>query len=160
MLPGNTKKMINDKIGVILLSIYKVIINFARLALGIAIVVFSFSYTGFILANKNLIQRNNIVYAIARHIDFPSPGLAKILAFSLIILSLVELVFLIALILRKKWGAIGLFIMAIAWIPIELLFISKFLIVSRIISLAINLIIIFFLYRLITKSKYFKSHPK
>jgi uncharacterized membrane protein (DUF2068 family) len=90
-------------------------------------------------------------------IDFPSQKLACFLAISLILFSLIELVFVFALMLKRKWGALGMFILAIIWTFLEILFVSKFLVTSKITGLIINAIIMIYLYKLITKSDYFKK---
>ena len=92
------------------------------------------------------------------HIRDASSGLTCILAIALIVLSLADIIFIIALIYRRKWGAIGFFIISILWIPVEILFVSKFLVIPKTLSLIIELIIIYFLYKLITHPHgYFKK---
>lgn len=152
--------MINqDRIGVDVLSVYKLLINFARIIVGILIFIFGCSYTNFILflADKNIIQSSDILYYVLSLIDFPSQAMASFLGVCLIGLSIIEIVFVIALLYRKRWGALGIFSLAIVWTFIEIIFVSKFMVTSKMIAMGINILIIFFLYRLITKSNYFKN---
>jgi uncharacterized membrane protein (DUF2068 family) len=151
--------MSNDKVGVGILSVYKLSINLARIILGSLILFFGCSYTNFIwfLAEKKVIQSNYLISSLMKIIDFPSQKLACFLAISLILFSLIELVFVFALMLKRKWGALGMFILAIIWTFLEILFVSKFLVTSKITGLIINAIIMIYLYKLITKSDYFKK---
>lgn len=148
------------KIGVDILSVYKILMNLARITIGIAIFIFSCSYSKFIwfLIEHNLVPDNHLVNNVLRCIEFPSHRLAYFLALCLIVFSLIELVFIVSLLLRKKWGAVGMFILAIVWTFVEILFVSKFLVTSKLIATAINIVIMYFLYRLLTNPQgYFKA---
>jgi len=83
---------------------------------------------------------------------------AHILALLLIIFAFLEIIFLIGLILRKKWGGIGFFCMQFVWVPVDLMIISKFLLFSKVITIILDLVIIWFMIRLLISPKgYFKK---
>ena len=68
-----------------------------------------------------------------------------------------EIIFAIAMTKKKKWGLWGLFWTTLAWIPLEILFISRFLVVSKTLEIIINLILIWLLVDIIKRhEEYFE----
>jgi uncharacterized membrane protein len=145
-----------------LISLYKLLGAIIRVCIGILILYFSGDIKeiiGFIFKREILEDQTDFIFSyLLNHIAQPSAYLAYVLAFSLIIFSLLEIVFAIGLLLRKEWGAVGLFIISVLWIPIEILFISKFLLTPKTISLVLDVIILVLLFKMITHSRrYFKN---
>ncbi len=143
------------------IAIYKFVEDFIRYLLGVFLVIFNFSLNKITLYffRKELIQDPNDFFFnfITAHIRQVSIPLTKFLAIFLIIFSLLEISFLIGLLFRKKWGAIGFFIMQFLWVPIDLLIVSRFLLFSKIITITLEVIIVWFMIRLLTSPKgYFK----
>ncbi len=157
--------MPEEKTTAIIISIYKIFMNIFRIALGTTILIFGANTQRLIefFSLKELVEdpRDIIAHTLTNHVRTTSFTLTLIFALILIILSLAELSTIFALIYRKKWGAIGLFVISILWFPVEILFFSKFLAINRILSFAINIVILIFLYRLIrSNGKYFKNNKK
>ena len=145
-----------------IISIYKLTTSYLRIIAGVFLFYFGLSIAnaGKIIFRRELVQdpTDFLAHFLMIHIRNASPILTGILASSLIVLSLLDIFFIFAIALRKRWGVIGLFIVSISWIPIEVLFISRFLIISRTLGIIIDLIIIYLLYRIITHPKgYFKN---
>ncbi len=144
-----------------LISAYKLLGAFIRILIGILILYFGsipkliqFIFKGEIIEDPTDIFSGFLLSHIAQN----SASLTYILALSLIIFSLLEIVFAIGLLLRKKWGAMGLFIISILWLPVEILFISRFLLTPRTISIILDTIILILLFQMIAHSKkYFKD---
>jgi hypothetical protein len=143
------------------ISVYKIIVNSLRIVAGIVLLLFVENPIGILgfLLRGNFLEYSRAMFFdfILRHIHYNSAFLTYTIALSLIILSSVELVFIIALLYRKRWGAVGFFIITLLWIPIEIIFLSRFLIFSRTISLLIDALILVLLFKLLTHSKkYFR----
>lgn len=132
-----------------LISIYKLVISITRLTIGFFILYFK----GNLENLMSFLLRGQVLDITSSIIKQPVIYLAYILAWILIVYGIFEIVFATALIYRKKWGAIGLFIFSFLWIPVEILFVSKFLLVHEIIAILINIIILILLFRMI-------KHPK
>jgi len=147
---------------IIIIAIYKSIEDFLRYLFGILLILFNFNIyqLTFNLFKKELAEDPNDFFfnLIVNHTQQPPLYLAKILAVVLIFFSLLEISFLIGLIFRKKWGAIGFFCMQFLWVPIDLLVVSKFLLFSRVITIVLEVVIIGFMIKLLTSPKgYFKK---
>jgi hypothetical protein len=144
---------------IIIISIYKSIEDSLRYTFGILLIIFNFNLYNltFNLFKRELAEDPSDFFfrLIVNHTRQPPIYLAKILAIVLILFSLLEISFLIGLILRRKWGAIGFFCMQFLWAPVDLLIISKFLLFSKIITIIFELIIIARL--LISPRGYFKK---
>jgi len=147
---------------IIAVSIYKFAINSLRILL--ALVIFNFScdivkLTNYVCSSRFLKPEGFITDFLGNHIFPASPPLVFFLASVLLLFSLSELVFVVALLFRKRWGAIGFFIISILWIPVELLLISKFLLVPKLITLLIDILIIGFLFYILRKpNHYFREN--
>jgi len=147
---------------IIIITIYKSVEDAFRYALGILLILFNFSLRDltFNFFKKELAEDpfDFLFRLVVSHTRQPSIYLVKILAFLLILFSLLELSFLIGLLLRRKWGAIGFFCMQFLWVPVDLLIISKFLSFSKVITIILEIIIIGFIVRLLISPKgYFKK---
>jgi hypothetical protein len=139
-----------------LISIYKITISLIRIILGFIIIYFGFDLhktitflfgRGFLGFEKILL---NLIIIHQEHINIV---FTIILAISIISISILDIIFSIALVKVKKFGAIGLLITSILWIPVEILFVSKFLATPKIITILINLIIIITLIKIIFPKK-------
>ena len=147
---------------IILLTIYKSLDNILRYSFGLLLIIFNFSLQNatFSLFKKEIAENPpDFLFAlVVNHTRQPPIYLAKILAVALIVFSLLELYFLIGLLLRRKWGAIGFFCMQFLWVPVDLLIISKFLLFSRVVTVILWVLIISFMIRLLVSPKgYFKK---
>lgn len=154
--------MSKEKSEITALVIYKLFVNFLRISLSIIILSFGLNLdriTRFFFGSHIIYNPDHkIINYLVELVHFPSRTLTLILALSVLTISVIELLFVFGLALRRRWAAVGLLVIAILWIPVELLFISKFLTVSKLISLVIDFIIIFFLARLLVNSHgYFKT---
>jgi hypothetical protein len=149
-----------------IVSVYKLLASLLRVTLGI--LIFNFSnrihriiesiIQGRIAEKKSFFILNYLVDRINPEVSIM---LFKILAIALITISLAEIIFSIALLSRKRYGGIGLFITSILWIPVEILFISKFLITSKTIIIILDIIIIVLLFKIIRNPhRYFKEKNK
>ncbi len=147
---------------IIIVAIYKSIEDIMRYALGILLIIFNFNLQNLV---SNLLGRESagkistfFFELVIDHTREPPIYLLKILAVSLILFSLLELSFLIGLLLRRKWGAIGFFCMQFAWVPVDLLIISKCFLFSKVITIIVELIILGFIIKLLISPKgYFKK---
>jgi uncharacterized membrane protein len=154
-----------DKIIVFMISVYKFLINFLRISIG-ALLIYSGCDINRLfntLFKEELIEDSTdlIFYYLTSHIKETSFSLTCFLALLIIFLSTLELFFIVAFIYRKKWGALGFFVISISWVPVELLFISRFLIMPKVLSLFIDFLIIVFLFKLLTHPKgYFNKVHK
>ncbi len=147
---------------VILIAIYKSIEDFIRYAFGVLLIAFNFnlSQLTLYLFKKELAHDPNdfLFNLIIQHTQQPSMYVARTLSILLIFFSLLEISFLIALILRRKWGAIGFFIMQFAWVPIDIILVSKLFLFSKIVTITLEVVIIGFMIRLLVSPKgYFKK---
>ena len=147
---------------IIVIIIYKSIEDFFRYAFGILLIVFNFSLQQltFNLFKKELAEDHFVFFfrLVVNHTQQPPIYLVKILAVLLILFSLLEISFLIGLLLRRKWGAIGLFCMQFLWMPVDFLIISKFLLFSKVITIILEGVIIGFIVKLLISPKgYFKK---
>ncbi len=143
------------------ISGYKLIINTIRIIFGLLIFAFGCDSRRVLeLLTSHEIAEDSSSFTshfLINHINPASVIPTCSLALALVIISLLEIVFLVAIFRRKYYGAVGFFIVSLLWIPLEMFFISKFLLVSRLISLLINLVIIlFFLKIILSHDKYFK----
>lgn len=149
------------KEAILVVFIYKLITNLIRISFALFIFNFNCSISSlvdYVSSMRCFSPTGFTVHFLNSHIANASPQLTFILGFSLLFLSAIDLFFVIAFIFRKRWGAIGFFILAILWVPIELLFVSKFLLISNILTIIIDIVILVFLYRLITHpDHYFKK---
>lgn len=143
-----------------IISIYKLLASSMGILIGTLIL-----YLGsvqniiiFLFKKETLEDQNDLFYNfLLGHINQSSNSLILILAFTMIIFSILEIIFAIGLLLRKKWGAVGLFIVSSLWLPIEILFISKVFLTPKVINIVLNLIILILLFKMITHSReYFK----
>jgi len=147
---------------ILAISIYKILEDSIRYTFGLLLIVSNFSVNNltFNLFKKELIEDPNdaLFMWVTAHIRQSPMYLAKILAVALILFSIIEIFFLIGLILRRKWGAIGFFCMQFAWVPIDIMIISKFLLFSKVITIILWVAIIVFMIRLLVSPKgYFKK---
>jgi len=147
---------------ILAISIYKILEDSIRYTFGILLIIFNFSINNltFNLFKKELAEDpNDAVFAwVTAHIRQSPMYLAKILVIALIAFSIIEIFFLIGLVLRRKWGAIGFFCMQFLWVPIDIMIISKFLLFSRVVTIILWAAIIFFMIRLLVSPKgYFKK---
>jgi len=147
----------------ILISIYKIIGGILRIIMGSIILYFKadlYKALAFTFRRELLEDPSDVLfYYISNHINYNFYILTYILAISLIILSILEIFFAIKLLQNDKSGAIGLAVISLLWIPLEILFLAKFLVVRRFLSLFINIIIIILLLWMIQHSrKYFKKN--
>jgi hypothetical protein len=145
-----------------IISTYKFLGAFIRLLIGILILSFRGNLHNFILFifKKEILEDPTDLFSsyLLGHIAQSSAFLTFLLALALIIFSLLEIIFAINLFLQKKSGAMGLFVISILWIPIEFLFISKFLLAPKTIGLVLDIIILILLFQMIIHSrKYFKK---
>ncbi|MFA5174068.1 MAG: hypothetical protein WC438_02710 [Candidatus Pacearchaeota archaeon] len=141
-------------------SIYKIIASLIRISFGIMFFYFSFNLPKIISHFSEKPNKFIILNLIAGRINPEvSFKIMYIFALSLILVSILEIIFGISMLLKKRWGAVGLFITSILWIPVELIFISKFLIIHKTISIILNMIVLYLLYRIITHPNgYFKKN--
>ena len=140
------------------ISVYKLSINILRIILGALIIKFNFDIPIGINTITELSKYHPVITYLGGCIKGSSFLLTLILTLTLIIFSIMDLIFILGLINRKRWGAIGLFINSFLWIPVEILFISKFLVAPELIMIILNIIIIYALYHLLKSSKhYFKK---
>ncbi|MCX6748515.1 MAG: DUF2127 domain-containing protein [Candidatus Pacearchaeota archaeon] len=140
---------------------YKLAINTLRVIFGLMIFSFSCNSQRVLerLTSRELAEDPNGFFAnyFIGHINTPLLFLTCSLASILVVFSTLEIIFLIAVFRRKYWGALGFFIVSLIWLPVEILFISKFLLMPRLINLLINLIILgIFLKVILDRKKYFK----
>jgi len=147
---------------IILMTIYKSAEDLIRYALGILLIVFNFSLQKATFGIfRGEIRRETTGFwfnFFLNHTRQPPLYLAKILAVALIVFSLLEISFLIGLLLRRKWGAIGFFCMQFLWVPVDLLIISRFLLFSKIITIIIEVVIVYFMIKLLISPKgYFRK---
>lgn len=140
-----------------LISGYKILVNSLRIILGTLIIYFRGNIRQLVLfVFKNEIKHEpgdflfNFVYV---HLKNQTPQLAILLALMLIIFSILEIIFSISLLYRKKSGAIGLFVTSFLWIPVEILFVSRFLFIHKIVAIIIDAIILLALFKIIHKFK-------
>lgn len=133
------------------ISTYKISLALIRIVIGLLIIFlgFSLNHVAAFLFKPDFQSQNFIFSYFAERIMYTSKGLTAVLAFSLIFLSVIEIIFGVALIKKKKWGLWGLFITTLAWIPLEIFFISKFITVSKTIEIIINAILIWLLWDII-----------
>lgn len=143
------------------ISIYKFFDDLIRCFLGLLLVIFNFDLrelTEF-LSRKVTENHLEILFNFLNgHIRPIALHTSQFLAISLILLSVSEVLFLTGLLARKKWGAIGMFIMQFVWVPIDLLIVSKLFLFSKIIMVTLWLIILGFMIKLLISPKgYFKK---
>jgi len=141
-------------------SLYKVAINFIRIFLGVVILSLHSDIQKSIefLSKYDLMDRNFILIFFSNYIKETSHILTSLLAWTLVIFSVLELIFIFMMAYKNRIGAIGLFITTIIWILTELLFVSKFIVSSKTMIILINLIILFLLYQIIrSHDNYFKD---
>lgn len=139
---------------------YKIVISFVRFFLGLMIILLGYNLKLGIdsLFNHPHEHTRTLFYYLSYHIIQAPEVLTAILAFSLITISLLEIVFGAGIILRKRWGAIGIFWTCLAWVPVEILFISKFWLIPKFLGFVIDILILVALFHLLTKSRdYFKK---
>jgi len=145
-------------IGVV--SFYKISINMIRIILGIIIL---YSHLDLhkairIIGEHDLLNRNFILDFLSRSVGITPIILNFILAIILIVFSILEIIFILSMLFRHRWGAVGLFITCIIWTLTEFLFVSKFLITSKLTAILINFVILYLLYNIIrTHDHYFKD---
>jgi len=128
------------------IAISKITLSAIRIFLGVIIIIMKFSLGE---VNQFLFNRyfegttgHYLFNYFQQHIIAAPVSFTAILAFSLIIISSVELVYSFALLHHHKIGAKGLFVISILWIPVELLFLSQFFILSKVSSIIINVVLL------------------
>ena len=148
-----------NKKKVLFIGIYKILINLIFLSLGIIIVTFkcnSERVISFLMRSRIISFHEKVPEMLFHHINLPEFGFTCFLAALILLFSSSEIFFSIAMLLKKKWGAIGLFIMSCLWIPIGLFFMSKILVLPKTIGLLIDILIVILLVRITFYEKYFK----
>ena len=141
------------------LSTYKMSLSIIRIIIGLLIVILGFNLSRVIdfLFESDHGIRETLFYYFTSHLIVASKTLTIILALALIIISCLELIFGIALTKKKKWGAWGLFWTTLAWIPLEILFVSRFLVISKTLSIIVNLVMIGLIVNILRNhSEYFR----
>jgi hypothetical protein len=147
---------------VLFITIYKFSEDIMRFFLGALLILFNFDLHNAILyffRNEIVRDPDDFLFRfLMGHVRVNSADLAHILALLLIVFALLEVIFLIGLVLRKKWGGIGFFCMQFVWVPVDLLIISKFLLFSRVVTIVLDLIILGFMIKLlVSPEQYFKK---
>lgn len=145
-----------------LISGYKIIVASIRIILGVLILQFrgNLKELALFLFNRKLKEEPHILFKLVNNIINAEPiNLALVLAFTLIIFSIIELIFSIGLLYRKKSSVIGLFVISLLWIPVEILFISKFLFIHKVTALIINLLISAALLKIIINFRKHRQNP-
>jgi uncharacterized membrane protein (DUF2068 family) len=145
------------------ISIYKMIMNMGRIIFSFLVLYYSCNIHNLLNTIKkiNFFEIDVLAQYLSRYLNETPDYLTLMLIIPLLVLSAAEIFLVIGLIKRQRWSAIGLFITSILWIPLEILFISKFLIASKIVTISLDLIIMYLLYRLLRNSHhYFKEVPK
>jgi len=129
-----------------LIAGYKIITNLFRLILGIIILVFKCNISNMILffSRKELAEDSKDFFFnfLSAHVHDAHVFLVFLLALVLIIFSSLEIAFSIELFMKRKRGAVGLFVVSPLWIPFEIMFISRFLLVHRITTIILDLIVL------------------
>ena len=140
---------------------YKLAINILRVIFGLMIFSFGCNSQRVLekLTSGELREDPNgfLVNYFIGHVNTPPLFLTCSLASVLVVLSVFEIIFLIAVFRKRYWGALGFFIVSLTWLPVEILFISKFLLMPKLINLLINIVILgIFLKVILDRKKYFK----
>lgn len=143
------------------ISIYKFIDDLSRCFLGLLLIIFNFDLRKLTEFLSRKVTENHLEMFfnfLTGHIRPIALHISQFLAVSLIFLSVLEVSFLIGLLSRKKWGAIGLFCMQFVWVPIDLLIVSRLFLFSKIIMVILWVIILGFMIKLLISPKgYFKK---
>lgn len=147
---------------IILIAIYKSVEDIFRFFLGALLVFFNFDLHNAILyffRNELTKDPDDLFFGfLMRHVQENSVHFAQLLAVALMVFSFVEIIFLIGLLSRKKWAGIGFFCMQFLWVPVDLLIISKFLLFSKIFTFIFDVIIVWFMIKILISPKgYFKK---
>lgn len=139
------------------ISFYKISINLIRIAIGAIILISGLDLHRAIklIGEHDFLDKNLILDYLSRILYITPAILNFILALILIVFSVLELVFIFSMLCRNRWGAVGLFATSIIWTLTEFLFVSKFLITSKIVMIIINLVILYLLYQIIRSHDHF-----
>lgn len=143
-------------------SVYKILGSIFRIVIGAIILYSGFNLERIIaIVHRSRLQEStkSLFTIFLEHIK---PDVSLILVYALVVsliaISTLEIIFAISLLARKRIGGIGLFVTSILWIPVEILFVSKFILTSRLVILIINLLIVYSLYRILSRpGGYFKK---
>jgi len=143
------------------ISIYKFLDDLFRFFLGTLLIIFNFDLRELTEFLSRKVTENHLEIFfnfLTGHIRDTPLHISQFLSLSLIAFSILEVIFLISLLSRKRWGAIGLFCMQFVWVPIDLLIISKLFLLSKIITGVLWAIILGFMIKLLISPKgYFKK---
>lgn len=154
----------NKDYSILLIATYKLCVNTGRIILGFLIFLAGCNLHNLLqfFFSRKIAQKlvhDSFFNLINTHLSNPGVHLVCLLAIILIVFSTIEIGLTIGLLHKKRKTVIGLLIMSILWIPVELLFITKFLLIHEIITITLDLIIIFALYRIVRKL-HKKNTPK
>lgn len=137
------------------ITVYKLLINILRIITGFLIFYFKGNIDNliFVLFRERIREdpKDILYHFLSYHITNPSKELALTLASALIVISFIEIFLTIGLFYKNKKSAIGLFIISLFWIPFEILFVSKFLFINKILTIILDIIILLALLKIISK---------
>jgi hypothetical protein len=137
-----------------LISVYKIIASVFRIFLGVFVLEFGWSPYFFIPNRITRLDPQFFSNYIFSHFNTNIQNeLILIFALSLIIISIAEIIFGVILYMKSRAGAIGLFATSILWVPIEILFISKFLVIQRTLMIILDILILAGLIEIIISRK-------
>jgi hypothetical protein len=137
-----------------LVSIYKILASSFRLCIGLFVLELGWAPNKFLPRRLAELDNHLLISHIFTYFNTNVPkGLIILFAVSLIAISLIELVFSTVLLLGKRYGAVGLFITSIFWIPVEILFVSKFLLLQKTLIIIIDILILLALARILFNHK-------
>ncbi len=148
---ADTKHKINYLVK--LISIYKIAINSLRIITGVLIFYFRGNIKNMMLSLFNIEvsedSKDTIYNYLSLHISNPTIQLALLLGYILIIFSIFEMILSIRLLFNKKNSSLWLFVTSIIWIPVELLFISKFLFIHKTTAIILDALVLLALFKII-----------
>lgn len=78
----------------------------------------------------------------------------------MLILAMIEIVFLTAIVQKKRWGIIGFTCSSVIWLPIQIKIIISFFSITKFSVFLINILVILFLLSLIKNGIYLRDNKK
>ena len=112
------------------------------------------------LQSFSFIEKSSLLTGIV--IQLAQFGGNKIVAFmtTMLILAMIEIVFLTAIVQKRRWGIIGFTCSSVIWLPIQIKIIVSFFSITKFSILLINILVILFLLSLIKSGIYLKKMKK
>lgn len=148
-----------QKIGLYCLIAYKYLINTARIWIAMLFLFYRGNLTkiAFYLGNVEIVESSKFLLQLLFRLEQFRTMSVILFAMIFTVISMAEIVFITALLRKRKWGLIGLIIVSALWLPFEIVLFTAFFSITKLTIFAINIFILLFLIHFLRNVKFFRK---